>query len=263
MPKLSRDQFARRVIEMVRTKFPLAKIARGEEPFSMRLNGRVASLESLYRMTLLKPDDMKHQVERWAVELIRIAEGTPDENAPWAELRERVMPILIPHEAEDVWAQGLVANPLVAGLSVGYVVDGDRTIAHIPSSQLRRWKIDADDLHEAALENLSGRSEQLAAHAATDDDGDVRLMLFQNDDGYDSSRLLLPSLHGRLREHVGSPFVAAVPTRDLLICFRDDAFTVASVQEQVKDDYRTRPHQITDKLILVTADGLARYYPKP
>src|SRR6202042_2461750 len=105
--------------------------------------------------------------------------------------------------------------------------------------------------------NLVARSETMVASAAQDDDGKISLILFQTGDGYDASRLLLPTLHERLREHLGSPFAAAIPTRDLLLCFRSDAETVKRVREQVADDYRRLPHQVTDRLLLVTADGIS------
>ena len=81
MPELSREQFTRHVIEVVRKRFPLAKVGRSTEPFSLRINGRIASLESLYRLALLRPDNMEHQVERWAVEMLRASEGIPDSEA--------------------------------------------------------------------------------------------------------------------------------------------------------------------------------------
>ncbi len=114
-----------------------------------------------------------------------------------------------------------------------------------------------DDLHTLAIDNLVARSEQLAAHAAEDDDGEVNLILFQTMDGYDASRLLLPTLHERLREYLGSPFGAAIPNRDMLLCFRNDDATVDRLRKQVAADYRSMPHQVTDRLLLVTADGIA------
>ena len=95
----------------------------------------------------------------------------------------------------------------------------------------------------------------MVASAAQDEDGQISLILFQTGDGYDASRLLLPTLHDRLREHLGSPFAAAIPTRDLLLCFRNDDETIARVKEQVADDFRRMPHQVTDRLLLVTPDG--------
>jgi uncharacterized protein YtpQ (UPF0354 family) len=76
-------------------------------------------------------------------------------------------------------------------------------------------------------------------------------------DGYDASRILLPTLHERLREHLGSPFAAGIPNRDILLCFRNDDETVDRLKGQIAEDYRNMPHQITDRLLLVTADGIA------
>ena len=245
------------MIEAVKGRFPLVKIARAEQPFSLRLNGHVASLENLYRMVRLKPDDATHQVERWAVELLRASEGTPDRQAGFKDISGRVLPILLHKSSDEAQGSDLVLQPLVAGLHVGYVIDGDRTIAYIPRPALRRWRVDVDELHDVALKNLVARSDDMHAHAAAGEDGEVNLVLFQTLDGYDASRLLLPSLHRKLRGHLGSPFAAAVPNRDILLCFRNDEGVIASLRKQIGTDFRTMPHQITDKLLQVTADGLA------
>ena len=76
-------------------------------------------------------------------------------------------------------------------------------------------------------------------------------------DGFDASRILLPTLHNRLREHLGSPFVAGIPNRDILLCFRNDEQTVERLSEKISEDYRQMPHQVTDKLLLITPDGVA------
>ncbi|MFT3786204.1 MAG: DUF1444 family protein [Tepidisphaeraceae bacterium] len=258
MPEFNRDQFAQQVIEIVRKQFPLAKIARAPEPFSMRLNGRVVPLESLYRSYLLRPDAMEYQVQRWIVELIRADEGMPDKDASFEELSERVMPIVVSSDRPTVHP-GVLTQPVCEGLNVSYVIDGDKTIAHIPSGQLERWKVDVDTLHETAMTNLLERSENIQAEAAQDEDGRVNFLLFQTSDGYDSSRILLPNLHERLREHLGSPFLAAIPNRDILLCFRQGTDSVERIKKQVAEDYLKMPHQVTDKLFLVTADGLAAW----
>ncbi|HWP41141.1 MAG TPA: hypothetical protein VNL70_09465, partial [Tepidisphaeraceae bacterium] len=76
-------------------------------------------------------------------------------------------------------------------------------------------------------------------------------------DGFDASRLLLPTLNSRLREHLGSPFAAGIPNRDILLCFRSDPSTVGRLRDQIARDYRQMPHPITDRLLLVTPDGIA------
>ena len=260
MAAITRDHFARQVIELVRARFPLVKIARAEQNFSLRVNGHVASLENLYRMALLRPDDVKHHVERWAVELLRAAEGTPDQGAPFDEVKDRVLPMVVPEtkaKSSEADAASVVTQPLVPGLQVAYAIDSDRTIAYIPRAAFKRWKLSVDELHEIAIENLVKRSESINAHAAADDDGAVNLILFQTMDGFDASRILLPTLHGRLREHLGSPFVAGIPNRDILLCFRNDEQTVERLSEKISEDYRQMPHQVTDKLLLITPDGVA------
>lgn len=257
MEEITREQFAQRVIGIVRQRFPLVRIARADQPFSIRLNGRTASLENLYRLSILSPNEVRRQVERWAVELLRDSEGTPDRFASLDAVRDKLMPLVVGAELEELKGSRIVTQPVVEGLALTYVLDGDRTIAYVPADAIENWNISVEELHTLALENLVQNSQQIQAHAAQDEDGDVNLILFQTLDGYDATRLILPSLHGKLREHLGSPFAAAIPNRDILLCFRNDAETVQRIRNQVADDYRSRPYQVTEGLFLVTPDGVA------
>jgi len=255
--ELSREQFAQQVIDLVKGRFPLVKIARAEQPFALKLNGQIASLENLYRSTRLKPEDMKHNVERWAVELLRAAEGSPDQGADFETLSGRILPMILSQQQIDPHSPSTISQPLVADLHIAYAIDSDRTIAYIPKAQFESWNITLEDLHNKALENLVARSESIAAHAAPDDQGRVSLILFQTMDGFDASRVLLPTLHDRLREYLGSPFAAGIPNRDILLCFRNEPEVVDNLRKQIATDYQNMPHQVTDKLLLVTQDGLA------
>ncbi len=259
MPEVTREQFSQQVIDIVRSRFPLVKIARAQQSFSIRINGRTAQLENLYRMYLLSPDELKRHVERWAVELLRDSEGTPDRFAAFDEIKERLLPMVVSAELADLKDSNIITQPLVQGLAVTYVLDGDRTIAYLPIEVLDKWKMTADDLHDLALANLVARSQSIQAHAAQDENGEVNLILFQTLDGFDATRILLPTLHDKLRELLGTPFAAAIPNRDILLCFRGDEDTVERLTAQVAQDYRTMPHQVTDKLFLVTADGISPF----
>jgi hypothetical protein len=283
-PSMSREEFADRVITIVRERFPLVTIEPASEgTFAVSVNGAVAPLENLYRVAVLHPPELKHQIERWAVELLRAAEGTPDQAAGYEEVKERILPMVVRSNVEEGAGEepvgqeqageaaersaggsagvapspGVISQPLVPGLMIAYAIDNDRTIAYISRVRFEQWGITLDQLHQTAIDNLVNRSESIAAHAAQDESGQVNLILFQTMDGYDASRILLPTLHDRLREHLGSPFAAGIPNRDILICFRDDAPTVARLRRQIAEDYRRMPHQVTDRLLLVTPDGIA------
>lgn len=257
MSQPTREQFVQQVIDVIKAKFPLVKVARSEKSFSLKLNGHAAPLENLYRIASLKPDETQRHIQRWIVELIRAGEGTPDESGSFDELKDRLLPVLLGDGPQDVDSRGIVTQPLVEGLRVAYALDHDRTISYLPKPVFEAWEMDVEDLHETALSNLIARSEAINAHAAQDDKGQVYLVLFQTMDGYDAARLLLPTLHDRLRGYLGSPFVAAVPNRDILICFRNDAETVDKLRDQIGKDYMQMPHQVSDKLFLVTPDGIA------
>ncbi|HSU69417.1 MAG TPA: DUF1444 family protein [Tepidisphaeraceae bacterium] len=257
MPSLTREQFVEEILKVVPEKFPLVDMAPGDEPFTLKVNGNPASIEDLYRRTVLQPEDMRINIERWVVELLRAAESSPDRAGSFADLKERIFPMLVSELRAQSTHRQTISQPLVEGLQVAYAIDNDRSIAYIPRRQFEAWNITEDELHETALNNLVARSEAMAAQAATDENGNVDLILFQTGDGYDASRILLPTLHERLREYLGTPFAAAIPNRDILICFRNDDATVRRVKSQVEEDFRRMPHQVTDRWFLITPDGIA------
>lgn len=257
MPDLSREQFLQQVFTVVPAKFPLVKLARTPDPFAVIVNGHPYSLESLYRLATLNPEDTKRNIERWVVEILRAEESASEREGSFEEVKERIYPMILPDWASNSHRH-TVTQPLLEGLDIAYAIDSDRTIAYLSQAQFEVWNVSVDDLHEAAISNLVSRSDSMAATAAQDEDGTINLIIFQTCDGYDASRILLPTLHDRLSEHLGSPFAAGIPNRDILLCFRDDAETVSRIRTQIAEDYARMPHQLTDKLILVTPDGIAR-----
>ena len=258
MAQRSRVDFLEDVAQLVSKRFPLINLERSAADFSLRLNGHWVSLENLYRASADRQDLLESTVDRWVIELLRAAEGSPDLKAPLDEVRDRVLPMILPAGARGD-DDSMMRQMLVSGLTVGYVIDSPHSMAHISRQLAEGWGTDIDDLHELAVRNLLARSQTLAAHAAQDESGQVNLVLVQTLDGYDASRILLPGLYERLREHLGSPFGAAIPNRDILICFRDAPNVVMSLREQVKGDHASMPHQVTDRLFLITPDGLATY----
>ena len=237
------------------------KLARTKDAFALSVNGQPASLENLYRIVSLRPDEAERHINRWMVELLRAGERGEDRDCSFDTLKSRLLPLIMSSRLAPDPAKRIVTQPLVEGLDIAYAIDNDRTIAYLSRPQFRDWKITVEELHETALNNLVSRSGTMSAHAAQDDDGRVNLVLFQQMDGYDSSRILLPTLHDRLREHLGSPFAVAIPNRDILICFRNDAEMVQRLTRQILDDYQQMPHQVTDQLFLITADGIAPLTP--
>ena len=257
MSAMTREHFVQEILRIVPAKFPLVKLAPGDEPFSMRVNGQMVGLENLYRLAVLSPEDMRQQIERWVVELLRANEGLPQGTGSFEEFRDRILPMVLSDQLSDTVHRETLTEPLVPGLRIAYAIDSDRSIAYIPRLLVKQWGVTVDELHDTAIENLVNRSEAMSAQVAQDESGRVDFIVFQTGDGYDASRILLPTLHDRLREHIGSPFVVGIPNRDILLCFRNAPDTVERVRAQVVEDHKRMPHQVSDKLFLITADGIA------
>jgi uncharacterized protein DUF1444 len=257
MSAMTREHFVQEILRIVPARFPLVKLAPGDEPFSMRVNGQMVGLENLYRLAVLSPEDMRQQIERWVVELLRANEGLPQGTGSFDEFRDRILPMVLSDQLSDTVHRETLTEPLVPGLRIAYAIDSDRSIAYIPRALVKQWHVTVDQLHDTAIENLVSRSEAMSAQVAQDESGRVDFIVFQTGDGYDASRILLPTLHERLREHIGSPFVAGIPNRDILLCFRNEPDTVERVRAQVVEDHKRMPHQVSDQLFLITADGIA------
>ncbi len=251
---------------MIARRFPSLMLERAEADFSLRINGHLMALENLYRISVGEAEGdpeysrrLESRVDRWVRDLLRGAEAATDESVSYEAVRQRILPLVVvkpPPAPADVQ---VVTQQLLDGLSVAYVVDGERTMSYITKQIFDKWGMAIDELHETALQNLAILSETLPAHAAQNESGRIDLILVQLMDGYDASRILLPGLYNHLKEHLGGPFVAGIPNRDILICFRDEPETVLRLQQRIAADYQAMPHQVTDRLFLVTADGIAPY----
>jgi len=266
MSKPSRIEFLDQVEQLIARQFPSLKLERAKADFSLRINGHLTSLENLYRMSVGEaeedaeyPQRLASLVDRWVKELLQAAETTADEHASYDDLRGRILPLVLARVPQTAAGSLMVSQQLLEGLTAAYVVDNERTMSYISQRLFEKWGISLDELHETALRNLTILSETLPAHAAQDESGQINLILIQMMDGYDASRILLPGLYDHLKEHLGGPFVAGIPNRDILICFRDEPVTVSRLQQQIAADYQAMPHQVTNCLFLVTADGLAPY----
>src|SRR5437016_3636541 len=171
----TREDFPALVMQLVKGKFPLVKIAQAREGFAVTVNGNLASLENLYRMASLRPEDVQQHVNRWVVELLRAAEGTHDQEGSFEELKERILPLVLSSDAAHSRGPTVVSQPLIDGLIIAYAIDSDRTIAYLGRPHFATWNISIDELHETAMLNLVGRSEAMNAHAAQDEEGMVNL----------------------------------------------------------------------------------------
>lgn len=189
---------------------------------------------------------------------------TPDRSvSSFEQLKERVFPMLKPigllAEVRERKLPMIVYRPFLADLIIAYVVDETGSAAYINERHLERWELGEHELHARAIENLRRRTEEHGSHTVVGE-GAQRLVVFNTQDGYDATRLLLPALLERWRGEFPGRVVIGVPSRDFLIMFSDaDEQILANVAHQVQLDAANREHGLTDQLFTLDAGQVREY----
>jgi uncharacterized protein YtpQ (UPF0354 family) len=168
-----------------------------------------------------------------------------------------MMPILKPLEllltVRDRELPMIVYRPFLGDLMIAYVIGEGNRVAYINEQHLERWQISSYDLHEQAIINLRKRTDDTGSYTATGE-GAQRLIIFNTQDGFDATRLLLPDLLAELRGQFPGHMVIGIPNRDFMILFSDAEHTIlANVASQIDADATQRANGLTDRLF--TLDG--------
>jgi hypothetical protein len=105
---------------------------------------------------------------------------------------------------------------LPPGVTVGFGVDAGPAFMRVSTAHLAHWPVDLPELATLALDNLAGRAREADARDLLRDTVDgVPVTVFQSQDGWASTTVLLPAEMDRLFGPTPAMFVA--PSRDLLI----------------------------------------------
>lgn len=257
------EMFAQRVLDLARSKFPLLACESAPD-FQIRLGDSKVNLFNFYRSYVKSPDEFESIVLPALTTVVQVQEwGKEQTEPPLADVQRRVMPMLYP---EDVWQERFpefVGMPWVGGLVVLYVVDESQSYWYIRDDLLEIWGLTRDDLHAVALENLNRYfDEQPMEFSVVGGEPGPRLLIPARQDAYNTSRLLSESFHEKLRRVLGDEFAVGAPSRDFFVAVSlDSAEAVEHIRKKVEDDYQNMDHPLSDRLLLVTHDGVTEYAP--
>jgi hypothetical protein len=102
------------------------------------------------------------------------------------------------------------------GVTVGFGVDAGPAFMRVSTAHLADWPVDLPELTALALDNLTRRAREADERDLLRDSvDDVPVTVFQSQDGWASTTVLLPEEMDRLFGRAPATFVA--PSRDLLI----------------------------------------------
>ncbi|HLQ44314.1 MAG TPA: DUF1444 family protein [Planctomycetaceae bacterium] len=251
--------FAARALKLARQKFPLLECeATGE--FQLRLGKSNVNLFNFYRSYVQSPDRFESILLPALTTVVQVQEWGEDQTTPSLELvRERIMPMLYP---EHVWRKNFpnfVGEPWVGNLMILYVVDEAQAYWYIRNELLEKWSLTAEQLHDLAMTNLERYFDDNPTEMLlTGQEDGPKLLMPHRPDAYNTSRLLSHSFHEKLRDVLGNEFAVGMPNRDFFVALSTDApDMVRHIRDRVREDFSQMDHPLTDKLLLVSQDGVS------
>lgn len=258
------EVFARRVLELARNRFPKLR-CESVADFELQLGNSRLNLSNFYRVYSKSPDQFEEILVPALTTIVRLQKSSfKQAELELGNVRDRIMPLLC---AEETWREhfpSAVGREWVGGLAVMYVVDEKNAYWHIPDELLQHWEISEDSLDSIARENLDRYFEEqpMEFTLVGDDEEGPRLLLPVKSDLYNTSRLLSESFHRKLRNLLGGEFAVGVPCRDFFVGVSlNSPETLAHVQKKVGEDFHQLDDPLSDKLLLVTQDGVTEYAP--
>ena len=262
-PACPPEIFARRVLDLARDKFPLLDCEPAPD-FQIKIGESKVNLFNFYRSYVNAPAQFESIVLPTLATVVQVQEWGKEQTEPALDdVRDRIMPMLYP---EDVWRERLsnfVGMPWVGGLVILYVVDESHAYWYIRDDLLETWRLPIDELHQIALTNLNRYFDDAPMEftVAGEEEG-PRLLIPSRPDAYNTSRLLSERFHEKLRGVLGGEFAVGTPNRDFFVAVSlDSTETVEHVRKKVEDDFQQMDHPLSDRLLLVTHDGVTEFAP--
>jgi hypothetical protein len=262
-PACPPEHFARRVLELARNKFPLLDCAAAPD-FQIKIGDSKVNLFNFYRSYVNAPEQFESIILPALTTVVQVQEWGKEQTEPELEtVRRRIMPMLYP---EDTWRErfpSFVGMPWVGGLVVLYVVDEGHAYWYIRGDLLETWGLSIEDLHQTAIDNLNRYFDEAPMEftVAGEEEG-PRLLIPHRPDAYNASRLVSERFQEKLRGVLGGDFAVGIPSRDFFVAVNlDSTETVDHVRRKVEDDFQQMDHPLSDRMLLITHDGVTEYAP--
>jgi uncharacterized protein YtpQ (UPF0354 family) len=260
---LSREAFSALVAERVEQLPEIEIISRSERDLELEVRGLPirAGLENFYAAYAQNPALLDTVVQNFIEAALGFVpnRGESDYDA----LAERIFPMLKPIKILATVAERKVPmlawQQFLADLIVTYVIDEPQSVVFVNEAHLERWGVAQVDLHAQALANLRRRTQEERDYTSVGE-GEQRLFIWNTNDGYDATRLLLTDVLARWQRELGGQVVIGIPNRDFLIALgTSDRTVLGNIAKQVQFDAANQPFGLTDQLFTV-ADGQIREF---
>jgi hypothetical protein len=253
--------FTDTVVSLARSYFPQMPVAVIDDAH-LQFGSQNVSLTNLHRRYLASPENLSTHVRAFFSEVQNELPAS-DLAGAWSRASEHILPVLLTQEGVNAAAPDTLIEPWINTLSISYMLEDNSDTAANPAAaraithtDLKRWNVSPETLHDTALQNLIVLSHEQTMEGQKSDG--YTMLVLATPDKHNAARILLPEFHRKLREHLGPTFYAAIPTPHFLLAFNTtrDEFIVR-LRQQISADYHRSKEPLSEKLFLVTPDGIA------
>lgn len=148
----------------------------------------------------------------------------------------------------------LVHRPFTAGVVLAVVIDSGNAYGYVRLEDREKWKVSEAELFEQAQRNLDATARHISLHEGR---GSDKLLMIQENDGYDAARILVPGIRKYAAGLLGEPFLVGIPNRDFIVMWSsaNSADFHRSTRDTVAGDFASQPYAISGDVFEVWADG--------
>ena len=136
------------------------------------------------------------------------------------------------------------------------MLDSDTQITFIPNEQALRWGIEPRAVLTRAVATLDSENSVNLIELRDGDTDRLRGFRIAADDGYDSGRLLCPSLRIALEDALEGPLIVAMPGARAVMVLRDCEESRRILKGATANNFKSRSRPLSDELWLWTEVGL-------
>lgn len=183
-----------------------------------------------------------------------LSQQTSKSNHQWQVAKTQVRPQLA--SIEYLQRAELVHQKLDDKVIATFVIDDEHSYKYVTAEHLKAWGIGIEELAAAANANLVAKSANMPMNIATEGD---RFIVIKANDGYDAARIMVPEIRSFITEHLGEPFYAAMPYRDILLVWsaqNSDAF-FKQMKLGVEKDFNSQQYALSPHFFEVSRQSFA------
>lgn len=261
-------QFQSEALAFLKKEYPKQQFAQGQSVDVIRMGETELGLQNLRSKICqanpplngtLRQQEMRAHFKAM-MQLLKARE--PKVLHTWSEAKGTVYPQLMPSDYLRSFNKRrvLVTRSFVPGVELAVVLDGKDSYGYVREEDRIRWKVSEKELLEAAMKNLDEKKGGTKLQGGGDPE---RFLAFEEKDGYDAVRILVPWVRQEAAKFPGDPFLALVPNRDFLIMW--SAKNSKEFQNFAKtkgaEDFKSQPYPLSPLTLRVWANGRIEVVP--